>query len=74
MHNSGKYFSFRFAINLHVDDTETLEFIKERLSVGKVYRSGNLSSCKERRGYKNYNKKFYGVSIEYTQASKFLSF
>ena len=32
-----KTFTFVFSIGLHIDDANVLEFIKERLNVGKVY-------------------------------------
>lgn len=44
MKSQDKYFSFRFAINLHIDDTATLELIQAKLGVGKVYIRGSLSS------------------------------
>lgn len=33
--------SFNYSISLHIDDKETLEFIKEKLNCGSVYISGN---------------------------------
>ena len=44
MKSQDKYFSFRFAINLHIDDTATLELIQAKLGVGKVYIRESLSS------------------------------
>lgn len=42
---NGKHISFRYAINLHVDDIGLLNFIQERLGMGNVFAYGNGSAA-----------------------------
>ena len=38
-------FTFKFGIGLHIDDFNTLEFIKQNLQIGKIYiKSGKVAS------------------------------
>lgn len=42
INNKNKVISFNFAILLHIDDLEVLEFIKNKLNCGRVYTSEKL--------------------------------
>lgn len=44
VNNSNKVISFNFAILLHIDDKEVLEFIKNKLNCGNVYTSENTAN------------------------------
>lgn len=44
INNKNKVISFNFNINLHIDDLEVLEFIKNKLNCGNVFTNENVAT------------------------------
>nr|YP_009262128.1 LAGLIDADG endonuclease [Chrysoporthe deuterocubensis]AMX22203.1 LAGLIDADG endonuclease [Chrysoporthe deuterocubensis] len=70
-----KFYSFSFEINLHIDDIKVLNFIKNTLGFGKVYKLNTSPRCKFSVSKQSEVKKIIEIfSIYSLNSSKYLNF